>query len=124
MELSPWVLRNWPNQVAVLIDGRGAEEFGAGHLEGAIRIDRAELGLVIDQLVPDLATPIACYCARGNRSALAAYQLQQLGYAKVASLRHGLEQWDQKKSLRKSRDPGTTSPQTRLPALFLGKEAT
>ena len=116
VELSPRSLRNWLKQGAVLIDVREPDEFASGHLEGAMRIDRAELGLVIDQLVPDLATPIACCCSRGNRSALVAYQLQQLGYGRVGSLRDGLERWDQKKSLQRSRESGAESLEQAEPA--------
>ena len=66
--------------------------------------------LSIDQLVPDLATPIAYCCTRGNRSCLAAYQLPQLGWGKVASLRGGLEQGDQKQSLPRAMKPGPDHP--------------
>jgi rhodanese-related sulfurtransferase len=41
--------------------------------------------------VLDFGQAIACCCARGHRNAVAAYQLQQLGYERVASLRDGLE---------------------------------
>ena len=44
-------------------------------------MDRAELARVIDQFLTELEIPIACCCDRGIRTALAAYQLQQLGYA-------------------------------------------
>ena len=86
---------------------REPEEFAAGAISSAIPIDRAELALIINQLVPALATPNACWCARGNRSALAAYQLQQLGYDKVASLGDGLDHWDQKNPYKAQRSSWT-----------------
>ena len=106
VELSPKALRCWLKKGAVLIDVRESDEFELAHLEGAIHIDRAELGMVVDQLVPNLTTPIVCCCARGNRSAIAAYQLQQMGYSKVGSLRDGLNQWDQDQSVRRSKESG------------------
>jgi len=101
-EISPRALRTWVGQGALLVDLRELEDFEQGHLQGAIRVDRGELAPVIDRLVPDFGQAIVCCCARGHRSALAAYQLQQLGYQRVASLRDGLERWDRQSDLRRS----------------------
>ena len=53
----------------MLIDLREPEVWGAGPIANPIPLNCAELALTSEQLVADLATPIACCCARGNRSA-------------------------------------------------------
>ena len=55
-------------------------------------------------MLTELEIPIACCCDRGIRSALAAYQLQQLGYAKVVSRRDGLDHGDQRLSLQSAKE--------------------
>jgi rhodanese-related sulfurtransferase len=103
LEIKPRELRAWVRQGAQLIDLREPEEFEQGHLQGAIRVDRTKLAPVIDRLVPDFGKAIVCCSAHGHRSALAAYQLQQLGYQRVASLRGGLERWDRQRDIGRLR---------------------
>ena len=69
VELGPGTLPNWLKEGAVLIDLREPEVLGAGPIANPIPLNCAELALTSEQLVADLATPIACCCARGNRSA-------------------------------------------------------
>ena len=79
VELGPGTLRNWLKKGAVLIELREPEVWGAGPIANPIPLSCAELALTSEQLVANLATPIAWCCAQGNRSALAADQWQQLG---------------------------------------------
>ena len=44
----------------------------------------------VDEIVPDKSAPIVCYCAGGNRGALAADTLQKIGYSNVVSIQGGL----------------------------------
>jgi rhodanese-related sulfurtransferase len=44
----------------------------------------------VAELQPDRQAPILCYCRGGNRGALAADELQRLGYSNVASIEGGL----------------------------------
>jgi rhodanese-related sulfurtransferase len=44
-----------------------------------------------DDVIPDKNTPVVCYCMGGNRGALAAETLQQLGYKSVTSIEGGLK---------------------------------
>ena len=76
---------------AILLDVRETEEFEDSHLTGARHIPRALLAQNIHALVPDPATPIICYCAGGNRGALAADTLQDLGYGRVVSIQGGIQ---------------------------------
>lgn len=68
----------------VIIDVRSAEEFAAGHIDGAINIPYEQIG----QGVPALSlvnrdSTIVLYCRSGRRSAIAASTLQKLGYGHV-----------------------------------------
>jgi rhodanese-related sulfurtransferase len=47
----------------------------------------------IEEQVPDLKTPIICYCGGGSRSALVAESLQKMGYENVRSLAGGFRAW-------------------------------
>lgn len=64
----------------VVIDVRSAEEYQAGHLDGAINIPHDVIGERIAQVVPSRETPIRLYCRTGRRSGLAFETLKQLGY--------------------------------------------
>ncbi|EXF45819.1 rhodanese domain-containing protein [Pseudomonas sp. BAY1663] len=78
---------------SVLIDVRSAEEFAAGALPGANRIDPEQLAQRIGSLVPDKDTPVVVYCRSGRRSSAAQDLLQELGYRQVINA-GGYEQLD------------------------------
>lgn len=77
----------------VLIDVREPDEHAKGALPGACLLPRGILEGNIEQTVRDPATEIVLYCAGGNRSALAADNLQKMGYTKVRSLAGGFGAW-------------------------------
>lgn len=79
----------------VLIDVRENDEFRAGHLPGARGIGRGVLEYHIADEVPDTSAPIVLYCRGGNRSALAAASLQEMGYENVASMSGGFREWSE-----------------------------
>jgi sulfur dioxygenase len=79
----------------VLIDTREESEYAAGHIENAILIPRGMLEFKIGN-TPELADKskaVLMYCRSGNRSALAAQTMQQLGYTNVLSMAGGYEAW-------------------------------
>jgi rhodanese-related sulfurtransferase len=92
-EVSPAEASRQQAQGAVLIDVREREEFEQGHAPTAIHLSKGLLELRIEEAVPDPATPIICYCGGGSRSALAADNLQKMGYTNVASMAGGLKTW-------------------------------
>lgn len=92
-EVSPAQASEKQKQGAVLIDVRESEEFAQGHAKGAIHLSKGLIELRIEEAVPDTATPIICYCGGGARSALAADNLQKMGYTNVASMAGGLKAW-------------------------------
>jgi rhodanese-related sulfurtransferase len=76
-----------------VIDIRENEELRTGHLPNAIFIPRGFLELRIEATEPERDQAICLYCGGGNRSALAARSLQELGYSKVFSLEGGISRW-------------------------------
>ena len=78
---------------AVLIDVRENDDWQEDHAKGAKHLSRGVMELEIEEMVPDLKTPIICYCGGGSRSALAAESLQKMGYENVRSLAGGLRAW-------------------------------
>ena len=84
-----------PNWNGILIDVREQDEFRAGHLPGARSIGRGILEYHIADEVPHTDREIVLYCRGGNRSALAADSLRQMGYANVHSMRGGFRTWSE-----------------------------
>ena len=81
------------NGVAVLIDVREDDDWREDHAKGAKHLGRGVIELEIEEQVPDLTTPIICYCGGGSRSALVAESLQKMGYENVRSLAGGFRAW-------------------------------
>jgi adenylyltransferase/sulfurtransferase len=76
-----------------VVDVRERDEFVQGHVPGATFIPRGYLELQIEQHQPDRDKPVVLYCAGGVRSALAARNLQEMGYQHVISLIGGFNGW-------------------------------
>lgn len=77
----------------VLIDVRDADEFTTGHLPNAKHISKGWIEAKINTAVPNKETAVILYCGGGNRSALAAYNLQKMGYKHVLSMAGGFKEW-------------------------------
>ncbi len=80
---------------ATLIDVREADEFQAGHIPGALNVPGSSLIQQAPSVLPDPSHPVVLVCAGGHRSAIAALELQSLGYKAVSSLAGGLRHWPQ-----------------------------
>ena len=76
----------------VLLDVRELPEVNLGKIPGAIHISRGRLEQNIEAAVPRDAN-VVIYCANGNRSALAAVTLHEMGYEKVSSMSAGVNGW-------------------------------
>lgn len=76
----------------VFVDCREHNEWALGRIPGAVFIPRGVLEQNIERAVPR-DRKVILYCASGNRSALAADVLQQMGYSDVASLAGGIRAW-------------------------------
>ncbi len=77
---------------AVYLDVREPNEWNLGRIPGAMHIPRGTLETKVEQMIPRDAR-IVCYCAGGNRSALAADTLKQMGYEHVESMSGGWRDW-------------------------------
>src|SRR6202047_2099074 len=76
-----------------LVDVREDSEWTRGHLPGAIHLGKGVIERDIEKTVPDKATPLVLYCGGGFRSALAADNLQKMGYTNVISMDGGIRDW-------------------------------
>jgi rhodanese-related sulfurtransferase len=80
----------------VLVDVREESEFAKDHLPGAIHLGKGIIERDIEARVPELNTELILYCGGGFRSALAADNLQKMGYTNVISMDGGIRDWREK----------------------------
>ncbi|HJQ11532.1 MAG TPA: rhodanese-like domain-containing protein [Gemmatimonadaceae bacterium] len=81
---------------AHVIDVREESEWAAGHIKGAEYMGRGVLERDIENKIPDKNAEVILYCGGGFRSALAADNLQKMGYQKVSSMAGGWREWQGK----------------------------
>jgi molybdopterin/thiamine biosynthesis adenylyltransferase/rhodanese-related sulfurtransferase len=77
----------------ILVDVREKDEWTEGFIPGARWIPRGFLELRVEDQIPEPSSEIILYCAGGNRSALAARSLGELGYTNVKSMAGGFSAW-------------------------------
>jgi len=77
----------------ILVDTREDREWDAGHIAGARHIGRGVIERDITREIPDKSAEIVLYCGGGFRSALAADNLQKMGYTNVRSMSGGWREW-------------------------------
>ena len=103
-ELMPWDLEEKliGNKPPIILDIREAEEFNTMHIHNSINVPRGILESACDynysETIPELVKArdkeIVVVCRSGNRSVMAAFTMQQMGYTNVASLKTGLKGWN------------------------------
>jgi sulfur-carrier protein adenylyltransferase/sulfurtransferase len=74
------------------LDVRDPNEASLGKIPGAVHISRGRLEQNIEAAVPRDAN-IVIYCSNGNRSALAALSLRDMGYEHLSSMSTGINGW-------------------------------
>ena len=77
----------------LLLDVREDNEWEKGHLPKAGHLGKGVIERDIESLVPDKGREVVLYCGGGFRSALAADNLQKMGYRKVLSMDGGYRGW-------------------------------
>lgn len=77
------------------IDVREDHEVAKGCANGAVHIGRGIIERDIESKIPDKDADIVLYCGGGYRSALAAANLQEMGYTRVVSMDGGIKAWKQ-----------------------------
>ena len=82
------------------LDVREPDEFAAGRIPGARNVPRGFLEVKADLehhkrdgWLADRDRPLVVYCGGGNRSALAAQTLQEMGFRRVVSMAEGWTGW-------------------------------
>ena len=78
---------------AVIVDVRDKDEWDEEQIPGAIHLSRGTIELDIEEKVPDSNAMIITHCGGGGRSALAAENLQKMGYKNVRSMAGGIKAW-------------------------------
>ena len=81
------------NEGANLIDVREDNEWEAGHALNATHLGRGIIERDIIGKFPDKNAELILYCGGGYRSALAADNLQKMGYTNVFSMAGGWTAW-------------------------------
>ena len=92
--MEPHELRDYlrSGREIVIMDVRSAEEFSAGHIEGAINTPGENLAEYTSRVPVDATIVTVCNFG-GARSCNAAEQLKTLGYRNVRPLRGGVRGW-------------------------------
>ena len=103
-EIFPWDLQELleTENSPFLLDIREPHEFNTFHLKNSLNVPRGILESACDygydETVPELAKArdkdIIVICRSGNRSVLAAYTMQLMGYQAVKSLKTGIKGWN------------------------------
>jgi len=79
-----------------LIDVREESEYARDHLPGAVHLGKGIIERDVEESIPDTKAPLVLYCGGGFRSALAADNLQKMGYTNVLSMDGGIRGWREK----------------------------
>ena len=89
MDVAQYVTLQQSGEAHVLVDTREESEWNAGHVAGAVHLSKGIIERDIEARIPDKATKVVLYCGGGYRSALAADNLQRMGYTDVWSVDGG-----------------------------------
>ncbi|MFZ0212482.1 MAG: rhodanese-like domain-containing protein [Candidatus Acidiferrales bacterium] len=77
----------------IVVDTREDNEWAKGHIPGAIHLGKGVIERDVEKTVPDKSALLVLYCGGGFRSALAADNLQKMGYKNVISMDGGWRGW-------------------------------
>ena len=91
--LSPQDAIRLMNRGAVVIDLRPAEQYAAGHLSGARRMDGEQILKAGDMLKKYRQKPLIVYDESGSAGNSAARQLKAQGFEHAFNLRGGVTAW-------------------------------
>lgn len=76
-----------------LVDVREDSEWNKGHITNAVHIGKGVIERDIEKKIDNTEAEIILYCGGGFRSALAADNLQKMGYSNVSSMDGGYSGW-------------------------------
>ncbi|MCA9146225.1 MAG: sulfurtransferase [Planctomycetaceae bacterium] len=94
-ECQPPDVKNWldASESFHLIDVREESEWQRGHLPSAEHLGKGIIERDVEARFPDKSGKLVLYCGGGYRSALAADNLQKMGYVNVLSMDGGFTGW-------------------------------
>jgi rhodanese-related sulfurtransferase len=113
--ISPQEAIRLMNQGALVLDLRKPDDFDAGHINGARRMDSAEILKAGETLKKHKEKPLLVYCDTGSLGASAARILAGQGFTKAVNLRGGLAGW-RAENLPLARDPAAAKAAARSAA--------
>lgn len=103
-EIMPWDVEAYlgAHPDTLLLDIREREEFDKAHIAGSLNVPRGILEAAAEwdypetvaELVEARKRPVIVICRSGNRSALAALVLREIGFPVVRSLKLGVRGWN------------------------------
>ena len=82
-------------ETMILVDVREESEWARGHIPNAMHLGKGIIERDIEKAIPEKGATIVLYCGGGFRSALAADNLQKMGYNNVISMDGGWREWTQ-----------------------------
>ena len=85
--------RQAAGETLTFVDVREESEFAQGHIPGAIHLGKGVIERDIESKIPHTGAELLLYCGGGFRSALAADNLQKMGYTNVISMDGGWRGW-------------------------------
>ena len=85
--------RQAAGETLTFVDVREESEYAKGHIPSAIHLGKGVIERDIEAKIPDPAKELILYCGGGFRSALAADNLQKMGYTNVISMDGGWRGW-------------------------------
>ena len=77
----------------IIVDTREDNEWARGHIPNAVHLGKGVIERDIEKVIPDKDATLVLYCGGGYRSALAADNLQKMGYRNVISMDGGWRSW-------------------------------
>ena len=89
IDIDAYKLLRERGEAGQLVDVREDHEWDAAHAAGAVHMSRGTIERDIEKTYPEKDTRLVLYCGGGFRSALAADNLQKMGYTNVISLDGG-----------------------------------
>ena len=80
------------DEEVTILDVRTVEEYEAGHIPDAIRLEFSDFDEMAATVLPDKDAKILVYCRSGNRSKTASEMLLDMGYTDVSDF-GGYKDW-------------------------------
>ena len=100
----PWDVEEklYTDEPPLILDIREPDEFSSMHIRDSLHVPRGiletaceyEYEETVRDLVEARTRDVVVVCRSGNRSALAAFTMQLMGYEKVSSMKTGLRGWN------------------------------